>query len=323
MGNDTLSANKVLNITRVFDASKNDVFNAFSDAEALSAWWGPAECATSVISLDFKQGGMFHYKMDFNGHLSFGRIIYNTIQPTDLLEMTVAFADEHANAVPAPIPGKFPLEVKYRMELSESNGKTTLKMVGTPVTSDQEELNGYAALNDGMNEGFRKTFDALDVYITTQKKMHKWYKTSNKARVTTYLNFPGNTEEAFNFYREVFNGEFTGKGLQHFADVVSLEGAPPMDDAFKKLIIHAELTILGGHVLMATDAPESMGFKMVTGTNMHINVEPTTKEETKRLFTALAEGGTVTMELTDMFFGAYYGSCTDKYGINWMFTCLG
>ena len=82
-----------------------------------------------------------------------------------------------------------------------------------------------------------------------------------------------------------------------------------------------ELPILGGHVLMATDAPASMGFTVEKGNNMHINLEPDTKAETKRLFDALSKDGKVTMELADMFWGAYYGSCTDKYGINWMFNC--
>ncbi|HEY5773781.1 MAG TPA: VOC family protein [Chitinophagaceae bacterium] len=139
------------------------------------------------------------------------------------------------------------------------------------------------------------------------------------ARVTTYLNFPGKTEEAFMHYKNIFNGEFTGAGLRRFGDIKMPDGMPPMSEADKKLIIHAELSILAGHVLMATDSPESMGFKMATGNNMHINIEPETKEETKRLFDALSEGGNITMPLQDMFWGAYFGTCTDKYGINWMF----
>ena len=141
------------------------------------------------------------------------------------------------------------------------------------------------------------------------------------SRVSTYLNFPGNTEEAFNFYKTIFGGEFGGDGLQRFGDIPPVEGQPPMSEADKHLIIHVELQILGGHSIMATDAPESMGFTVIKGNNMHINLEPETKTETKRLFDALAEGGKITMELQDMFWGAYFGSCTDKYGINWMFNC--
>ena len=72
---------------------------------------------------------------------------------------------------------------------------------------------------------------------------------------------------------------------------------------------------------MGTDAPVSMGFTVNFGNNISINLEPDTKEETKKLFDALAEGGKVTMELQDMFWGAYFGSCTDKFGVQWMFNC--
>jgi PhnB protein len=142
------------------------------------------------------------------------------------------------------------------------------------------------------------------------------------ARVSTYLNFPRNTEEAFNFYKSVFGGEFGEPGIARFGDIPPQEGMPPMAEEDKNLVMHIELPILGGHVLMATDAPESMGFKVVFGNNSYINLEPDTKSETKKLFDALSAGGIVTMELQDMFWGAYYGSCTDKFGVNWMFNCV-
>ena len=141
------------------------------------------------------------------------------------------------------------------------------------------------------------------------------------ARVNTYLNFPRNTEEAFNFYKTVFGGEFGGQGIMRFSDIPPQDGFPPLPENDKNLIMHIELPIAGGHVLMGTDAPESMGFKINPGNNVHISLEPDTKAETKRLFDALSAEGKVTMELKEMFWGAYYGSCTDKFGINWMFNC--
>ena len=87
------------------------------------------------------------------------------------------------------------------------------------------------------------------------------------------------------------------------------------------MILHIELPILGGHILMATDAPASMGFTVTTGNNMHINLEPATREETKKLFEALSAEGNISMPLQEMFWGGYFGSCIDKYGINWMFNC--
>lgn len=141
------------------------------------------------------------------------------------------------------------------------------------------------------------------------------------ASVSTYLNFSRNTEEAFMFYQSVFGGEFSRGGIARFSDIPSPEGAPPIAEADKNLIMHIELPILGGHVLMGTDAPESMGFKMNFGNNMHINLEPDTRTETKKLFEALSTGGKVTMPLEDMFWGAYFGTCIDKFGVQWMLNC--
>lgn len=142
------------------------------------------------------------------------------------------------------------------------------------------------------------------------------------ARVSTYLNFPRQTEEAFNFYKSVFGGEFSGGGVARFGDIPPMEGAPIISESEKNLIMHIELEILGGHVLMGTDAPESMGFNVIQGNNVHIMLEPDSRKETKRLFDALSEGGKIEQELQEMFWGAYYGSCTDKFGIHWMFNCV-
>jgi PhnB protein len=142
------------------------------------------------------------------------------------------------------------------------------------------------------------------------------------ARTSTYLNFPRNTEEVFNYYKSIFGGEFSGGGVAHFSDIPLSEAMPPIAQEDKNLIMHIELPILGGHILMGTDAPESMGFKVDFGNNIYINLEPDTRAETKKLFDDLSTGGTITMELQEMFWGAYYGSCTDKYGVQWMFNCV-
>lgn len=141
------------------------------------------------------------------------------------------------------------------------------------------------------------------------------------ANTGTYLNFPRNTEEAFNFYKSVFGGEFTRGGIARFSDIPPSENMPPIAEEDKNLVMHIELPILGGHMLMGTDAPESMGFQLNFGNNMHIMLEPDTRKETKKLFEALSEGGTITAELQDMFWGSYYGSCTDQFGVQWMFNC--
>ena len=139
------------------------------------------------------------------------------------------------------------------------------------------------------------------------------------ASVSTYLNFKNNTEEAFNFYKTVFGNEFDGDGISRMGDVPPEDGQPPLSEEDKNLVMHVSLETIAGHRIMGTDAPESMGYKLVAGNNMYINLQPDTKDEADRLFAALREGGTVEMEMQDMFWGDYFGSLTDKFGIHWMF----
>lgn len=138
------------------------------------------------------------------------------------------------------------------------------------------------------------------------------------ASVHIYLNFPRHTEEAFNFYKSVFKTEFIGP-IGRMGDVPNPEH--PIADEDKNLIMHIALPLFGGVQLMGTDAPESMGFNVTVGNNIYISLNPDTRAETERLFAALSEGGAVEMPLTDMFWGDYFGSVCDKYGVRWMFNC--
>ncbi len=141
------------------------------------------------------------------------------------------------------------------------------------------------------------------------------------AKTSTYLNFARETEAAFTFYKSVFGGDFEGGVIHRMGEVPSQEGQPPMSEDDKHLVMHVGLSLLGGHMLYGTDAPESMGFKVNVGNNVYINLEPDTRAETDRLFAALSEGGKVEMPLQVMFWGDYFGSITDKFGIQWMFNC--
>lgn len=139
------------------------------------------------------------------------------------------------------------------------------------------------------------------------------------ARVSTYLNFMGNAEEAFNFYRTLFGTEFIGP-IMRIGDSPSDDpNMAPLSDAEKAMIMHIELPILGGHVIMATDMIESMGHTLTIGNNTTINLEPDSREETDRLYNALSEGGSDCSGMMDMFWGAYWGCCLDRFGIRWMF----
>ena len=140
------------------------------------------------------------------------------------------------------------------------------------------------------------------------------------ARTSTYLNFMGKTEEAFGFYGSVFGTEPIGP-IRRLGDVPAAPGMPALSDAEKRCVMRIALPIVGGHVLMGTDALESMGHRLTFGNNVSINLEPDTREETERLFGRLSEGGKVEMPLQDMFWGSYFGYLTDKFGVKWMLHC--
>lgn len=140
------------------------------------------------------------------------------------------------------------------------------------------------------------------------------------SQVSLYLNFEKETEAAFNFYREIFGGEFQG-GIMRFRDVPLSENMPPLPAEELNLVMHVSLPILDGFQLMGSDAPKSMGFKITPGNNAYINLMPATRAETRRIFTALADGGAVEQELQEMFWGDYFGSLRDKFGVLWMFNC--
>lgn len=133
------------------------------------------------------------------------------------------------------------------------------------------------------------------------------------ATMNPYLNFDGNAEEAFNFYKSVIGGEFSN--VQKFKDMPGSEKMSA-DDGNK--IMHIALPLSDGHILMASDTIESMGHKLIVGNNVYINLSPDSEEEADRLFNGLSSGGKVEMALQKTFWGAYYGSFADKYGVQWM-----
>lgn len=128
-----------------------------------------------------------------------------------------------------------------------------------------------------------------------------------------YLNFNGNTEEAFNFYKSVFGGEFVM--IMRFRDVPGNENLPA--ELLDK-IMHIALPIGKGNMLMATDSLESLGQKLVQGNNHYFMLGTESKEEADELFAKLSVNGKIEMPLQDTFWGAYYGAFTDQFGIQWM-----
>ncbi len=135
------------------------------------------------------------------------------------------------------------------------------------------------------------------------------------ALINPYLNFDGNTEEAFNFYKSVFGGGFSI--LQRYGDISSQQGFGNVSESDKDKIVHIALPIREENVLMGTDVLESMGNQLTIGNNFSISVHTESKEEAEKIFNGLSEGGQITMPLADTFWGSYFGTCNDKFGIPW------
>jgi len=128
-----------------------------------------------------------------------------------------------------------------------------------------------------------------------------------------YLNFDGTAEEAFNFYKSVFGGEFLA--IHKMAD---MPGGDQIPENEKNRVMHIALPINEHTVLMASDIMPSAGHKLAVGNNVYVSLHPQSREEADHLFNGLSAGGVVEMAMADMFWGAYFGSFKDKYGILWM-----
>ena len=137
------------------------------------------------------------------------------------------------------------------------------------------------------------------------------------ATVSIYLNFMGNAEEAFNFYKVVFRSEFSSP-IMRMKEIPAQPGLPELSETEKNKVMHVALPILGGIEIMATDMLESMGHKLIEGNNITISLNPDTKEEADRLYKELSVAGTDGVAPHDEFWG-YWGTCKDKFGIRWMF----
>lgn len=133
------------------------------------------------------------------------------------------------------------------------------------------------------------------------------------AKMNPYLNFDGTAEAAFTFYKSVIGGEFPA--IHKIGEAPGTENLPADE---KNRVMHISLPIDAHTTLMASDIIPSAGHKLVEGNNVHISLHPESREEADRLYNGLSAGGTIEMALQDTFWGAYFGSFKDKFGIQWM-----
>ncbi len=140
------------------------------------------------------------------------------------------------------------------------------------------------------------------------------------SKIAIYLNFQGQTEEAFNFYKTVFGTEFSTP-IMKIKDMPADPNGPKLSDFDLNCVMHVALPIIGGTEIMGTDMLESMGHKLIIGNNTTISLQLDSKEEADKLYKALSENGSDKADMRDEFWG-YWGCCMDKYGIRWMFNVM-
>jgi PhnB protein len=140
------------------------------------------------------------------------------------------------------------------------------------------------------------------------------------AKTGIYLNFQGQTEEAFNFYKSVFKTEWAAP-IMRMGDIPHQEGMPQLSADDKNKVMHVALPILGGLNIMGTDMLESMGHTVKIGNNTTISLDFDSKEEADRIYKGLSEGATESVAPHDEFWG-YWGVCLDRFGIRWMFNVM-
>jgi PhnB protein len=304
---------KSVHVKREFAADLETVWAAWTTPELLDLWWAPRPYQTKTVSMDFREGGnWFYYMQAPDGARHYCRADYKQIVKHQRFTGLDAFCDEKGNILPS-----FPRSLWNNSFEGDEETTTVNVVIQYEQLADLEKI-----IQMGFKEGFTAALSNLDQYLEAQFKLRAEMRGEIGPRVCTYLNFDGQTEEAFLFYKSVFRREFNGNGIQRFGDLPADANHPPVADNLKKMVLHVELPILNNHVLMGTDAPKEMGFTLVKGNNMHISLEPETRAEAKRIFEELSEDGNVTMPLQDMFWGAYFGSFTDRFGINWMVNCL-
>jgi uncharacterized protein YndB with AHSA1/START domain len=158
-------------IVRDFDAPRDLVWQAFTEADRLAHWWGPKGFTMLVRTLDFRPGGILHYaQRSPDGHVMWGRFDYREIQAPERMVFVTSFADEDGNVIQAPFSPTWPLEILNLVTFTESAGKTTVTLRGGPINATEEEWETFWNAQDSIQRGFAGTFDQLAAYLAEETK---------------------------------------------------------------------------------------------------------------------------------------------------------
>jgi uncharacterized protein YndB with AHSA1/START domain len=161
-------------ISRELNAPRALVFEAFSKAKHLAHWWGPKEMEIDVHQLDFRPGGLFHYRMTGeNGLIMWGRFSYLDIIPYEKIVFVNSFSDPEGNIVRPPFPDPWPKEMYHVISFEETNHKTKLTLRSSPIHATDEERATFIEGFSSMQEGYGGTFDQLTDYLATLSESYQ------------------------------------------------------------------------------------------------------------------------------------------------------
>ena len=157
-------------ITRTFDAPRDLVFKAFTEAERLAQWWGPKGMTIHVTRLDFRPGGVFHYRMASpDGFEMWGQFHFREIVPPERIVWVNTFSDPEGNLTRAPFGDTIPLEILNTVSLAEEGNKTRLTLHANAINETPAERATFEGMFDSMREGYGGTWDQLEEYLASER----------------------------------------------------------------------------------------------------------------------------------------------------------
>jgi predicted 3-demethylubiquinone-9 3-methyltransferase (glyoxalase superfamily)/uncharacterized protein YndB with AHSA1/START domain len=295
------SAAREFTISRTFDAPRDLVWKAWTEAERMAQWWGPKGAAIRVMKLDLRPGGIFHYAMQYQpGRDVFGRMAYREIAAPERLVFVTSFSDAQGGITRAPFPQigeTWPLEVLNTVTLTERDGKTTVSVRGEPINATGEELATFMRMFDSMRQGFGGTFDKLAAYLAQGRDAKQGMKGQAMAKNTICLWYDKDAEAAARFYAETFPDSSVG----------AVHRAPSDYPSGKKGdVLTVQFTVAGIPCLGLNGGPafkhnEAFSFQVATDD----------QQETDRYWNAIVGNGGQESAC---------GWCKDKWGISWQIT---
>jgi PhnB protein len=286
------SPEKVLVLTRVFDAPRELVFKAWIDPKHVAQWWGPHGFTNPVCELDARPGGAIRIHMrgpDGTIYPMTG-VFHEIVEPERIVFTTRALEDADGN------PG---LEVHETVTFTEEDCKTTITLRAVVVRATPAAAGALA----GMEAGWSQSLERLARFVCPESRK------GESMKLQPYLYFDGRTEEAIEFYRKALGAQEVM--VIRFKDSPDQSMTPP--GAGDK-VMHASFRV-GDTTLLASDG-RCQGRSSFQGITLSLTVA--TDAEAERLFAALAEGGQVQMPLTKTFFSSRFGMVADRFGVSWM-----